>query len=219
MTDVDAVLPGQANTDTGGQGEAAGKEPGPKEPADGEAGGLLGGTAGEDKGGATPGEEGEGSPGAPETYQFTLPDGMEVDKELEAEFTPFARELNLTQEQAQKLADMYAKRVGQESARQIEAGEELAAADRATAEADPEYGGAKMDENLSHSTRFLKAVDPEDRFIKHLNERKFISLNDPELIRILIRAGKLMAEDQTPGGRAAFGQKSPAEILYPSMGK
>jgi len=36
---------------------------------------------------------------------------------------------------------------------------------------------------------------------------------------VFIAAGKMLAEDQTPGGRATFGQKSPAEVLYPSMGK
>src|SRR5262245_55633150 len=49
---------------------------------------------------------------APEKYaDFKIPDGMAVDaKALEA-FTPALRELNLTQDQAQKLVDVYATNV------------------------------------------------------------------------------------------------------------
>jgi len=45
--------------------------------------------------------------GPPEKYEFQLPDGMELDQEALAEFDPIARELNLNNEQAQKLASIY----------------------------------------------------------------------------------------------------------------
>ncbi len=56
----------------------------------------------------TPPKE-ETPPGAPEKYAFTAPEGQELDTSALAQFEPVARELNLTQEQAQKLVDVYPK--------------------------------------------------------------------------------------------------------------
>jgi hypothetical protein len=47
----------------------------------------------------------------PEAYDFKLPEGMEVDKELLAETEPLFKELGLTQEKAQKVIDLYAQKV------------------------------------------------------------------------------------------------------------
>jgi hypothetical protein len=48
--------------------------------------------------------------GAPESYQtWKVPDGYELDKGVIEEASPIFKELNLTQEQSQKLVDLYAK--------------------------------------------------------------------------------------------------------------
>ena len=55
-------------------------------------------------------EQSEEKPGAPEEYaDFTLPEGMEADPDLIAEFKAEAKRLNLSQEDAQKLVDIQAK--------------------------------------------------------------------------------------------------------------
>jgi hypothetical protein len=219
--------PGQADTVPGGQ-EKAGGTPQAASTAPEQAKSLLGGGGqAAQEPAAEPENTGDGGQdkakqpeeGIPEKYEFQLPDGMQPDEALIAEFTPLAKDLKLTSAQAQKFADIYAKKISEMSARQTEAAMKFIEQDTQTVKADPQYGGAKLAENMAHAERFLKAADPEGKFVKHLNERQFISLNDPELIRIFIAAGKLIGEDQTPGGRARFGQKSPAEVLYPSMGK
>jgi hypothetical protein len=219
--------PGQADTVPGGQ-EKAGGTPQAASTAPEQAKSLLGGGGqAAQEPAAEPENTGDGGQdkakqpeeGIPEKYEFQLPDGMQPDEALIAEFTPLAKELKLTTTQAQKFADMYSKKVSEMSARQTEAAMRFIEQDSAAVKADPQYGGEKLAENMASAERFLKTVDPEGKFVKHLNERQFISLNDPELIRVFIAAGKMLAEDQTPGGRATFGQKSPAEVLYPSMGK
>ncbi len=157
--------------------------------------------------------------GIPEKYEFQLPEGMEPDTKLIEEFTPIARELKLGQEGAQKLADLYAKKVAGQIQAQTEHALEYMNTDAKTAEADPEYGGDKLKVSLAAAESFLKIVDQEGKFTRHLNEKQFISRNDPELIRILVKAGQMISEDQTPGGRFAGHPKDPAEVLYPSMGK
>jgi len=223
MTDP-TPAPGQADTVSGGQESTRGAATGtPQAPQPQTS--LLGGgaqqeaepaqvpDAGTEQANDTPEE------GIPETYEFTLPDGMVADKAVVDEFTPVAKELGLTQAQAQRLADIYARNIGRVAAQQAETAMKFIDQDVAAVKTDPQYGGEKLPENMGHAENLLKAVDPEGKFVKHLNERQFISMNDPELFRILIAAGKLIGEDQTPGGRASFGTKSPADVLYPSMGK
>jgi len=60
---------------------------------------------------ATPTETPPAPPaGAPEAYgEWKLPEGYELDKAAADEASPIFKELNLTQDQAQKLVDFYAK--------------------------------------------------------------------------------------------------------------
>lgn len=52
----------------------------------------------------------EPAAGAPETYaDFTAPEGYTLSKDLIGEAAPIFKELNLSQDQAQKLVDFYAK--------------------------------------------------------------------------------------------------------------
>ena len=46
-------------------------------------------------------------PAAPEKYEFAAPEGQALDANALAVFEPIAKELGLTQEQAQKLVDIY----------------------------------------------------------------------------------------------------------------
>lgn len=48
----------------------------------------------------------------PEKYEeFKVPDGMELDKEMMNEATPLFKEIGLTQEKAQKIADLYGTKI------------------------------------------------------------------------------------------------------------
>jgi len=50
--------------------------------------------------------------GAPESYtDFAMPEGFTFDKETAGDFLTTAKEMNLTQDQAQKLVDLYGTRV------------------------------------------------------------------------------------------------------------
>lgn len=58
------------------------------------------------------GEEPKPAAGAPEKYEdFKLPEGYKMDEATNKEVTALFKELNLPQEGAQKLVDMYAKRL------------------------------------------------------------------------------------------------------------
>lgn len=72
--------------------------------------GLDLGTPGAPNADPKPEVKAEPAPKAPETYSdWKLPDGYTLDPEAAAEVGPLFKELNLSQDQAQKLIDTYAK--------------------------------------------------------------------------------------------------------------
>lgn len=157
-------------------------------------------------------KDGDGKPtGAPEAYEpFKLPEGMEPDPALTAEFSALAKSLNLTQEQAQQLADFDVKRQ-QGGVAALEAQSQKWASD---AQADKEFGGDKFAENLAISKKAMeKFAAPE--FRAFLEKTKLG--NHPEMLRAWFRVGQAISEDGFTTGRAGSGDKSVAQRMYPNM--
>jgi hypothetical protein len=158
--------------------------------------------------------------GAPETYEdFTVPDGMALDRDALESFTPVARELNLTQAQAQQLVDLYATQLNALKASQDEQVASLRKGWVESVKADEEIGGAAMNEKLAVAVKALdKFGTPQLRRI--LAES---GLGDhPEMVRVFYRIGKAGAEDKIESGEGSQpppDQRSPAEILYPNQRK
>lgn len=158
-------------------------------------------------------KEKEAAPGAPETYaDFTVPEGVALDEATVGEFSTLAKELNLPQEQAQKVVDIgvqMAQRWAEESQTALT---EMQAEWRRTAEADPEIGGEALAQNLSIAKKALDAF-ASPAFRQELEATK---LGDhPEFIRMMVKAGKAMSEDTliTPSGTAKA-ERSLAERIY-----
>lgn len=140
----------------------------------------------------------------PEEYaDFTVPDGVELDKELlTTEFEPFARELGLTQEKAQKLVDMGSKIVERMTTQMHDAHAERVAGWLETAKADAEL---KADIALGEKSEAARALNtiatPELK--AYLNETGLG--NHPEMIRMFLRIAPSMREDGLERGGAGSG--------------
>lgn len=177
------------------------------------------GAEGGDKGGegeATDTGEGETTDdqpeGAPEQYEdFTLPDGFEGEVSFDG-FKEAAKELNLTQEQAQKLADLHTGAIQQ---MQEQAAERVAqwAED---AKADKEIGGEKFDTSLQSAKNALTRFG-NDGLTQFLEETGLG--NHPEMIRAFAKIDAAISEDQLDDSGGQGGQRSVADKLYPSMRK
>ncbi|ODH78012.1 peptidase [Salmonella enterica subsp. enterica serovar Enteritidis] len=102
----------------------------------------------------TPPKE-ETPPGAPEKYAFTAPEGQELDTSALAQFEPVARELNLTQEQAQKLVDVYPKVLAGVQQQQAESWQKQTEDWAAAVKADKDIGGDKLASNLGAAQRAI----------------------------------------------------------------
>ncbi|HDS7133368.1 TPA: peptidase [Klebsiella aerogenes] len=163
-----------------------------------------------DKPADKPDDKEQKAEGAPEKYEFTAGEGVELDTEALKDFEPVARDLNLTNEQAQKLVDAYPKILAGVQQRQAEAWQAQTEEWAATVKADKEIGGDKLTANLGVAQRALDTFGtPELK--EYLNGTGLG--NHPELVKAFIKVGKAMSEDGMVTGKES-GQRSAAEVLY-----
>lgn len=155
----------------------------------------------------------------PETYEaYKLPEGVQVDEALLGEFNAVAKELGLTQAEAQKLVDLQAK-----TAAAGETGREefLAQALKTQSDAwvneiksDPELGGAKFDATVSTAVKAISTFFGDD-FRQLLNDSGIG--NNPALIRGMHKIGLAISEDKLviPGSDASATENvSAAQAMF-----
>ena len=147
---------------------------------------------------------------------FQLPENAAVDPEIMGEYKKAAKEIGLTQEQAQNLASMGAKMAEKITSQALAAHEQRVATWEAETKADPEIGGEQLQANLSVIPPVLKAFGSEN-LVNFMNETGIG--NHPELVKFFVKVGKAMSEDTLlPGGSTTpGGQKTLAQTLYPNM--
>ncbi|WP_320744120.1 peptidase [Enterobacter mori] len=177
---------------------AEGGKPQEDKPADG------------DKPADKPDDKEQKQDGAPEKYEFQAAEGVELDNAALEQFEPIARELNLTNEQAQKLVDAYPKILAGVQQRQAEAWQKQTEGWAETVKADKEIGGDKLTANLSAAQRALDQFGTPD-LKEYLNATGLG--NHPDLVKTFVKIGKAMSEDGMVDG-SNQGQRSAAEVLY-----
>lgn len=154
--------------------------------------------------------------GAPDSYEdFTVPEGMEVDADLMKEFVPIAKENNLTQEQAQKLVDVYNKQQEKSVEAAAQGWQDIQSEWRKSSENDSEFGGSNFQENIGKAKEFLKEFGTDELY--EALEVTGVG-NHPEFIRAFARAGKALSEARVVTGKTvAPQQKTIAETLFPNQ--
>ena len=198
--DNPAADPNAANSGEGDNPEGEGKQEGGKTAE--ELAAEKGAKEKADKEAA----EKDKKPAAPEKYEFTPPEGQELDANALAVFEPIAKELGLSQEQAQKLVDIYP----QIQQQQAEAWSKQVSDWGEQVKADKEIGGDKFNASVGAAQRALDQFgNPELR--EYLNASGLG--NHPALVRFCAKVGKAMAEDSFVVPNQG-GQRSAADILY-----
>lgn len=149
--------------------------------------------------------------GAPEKYEFKLPEGQVMDAGVQAQFEAVARELNMPQEAAQKLLETMSPKIQEAQAAQMIKVREGWVAEM---KADKDLGGSKLDENLAVAKKAMDTLATPG-FKTFLNES---GLGDhPEMVRLLVKAGRAISEDKPSGqGNGAANPRQIAKTLYPS---
>ena len=140
--------------------------------------------------------ESETPEGAPDKYEFNskVADAPnELDPEVLTAFGDVAKELNLPQKAAQKVLDKVAPVI---QAKQAKVLEEVKAGWVSDSQADQEFGGENLNDNLEIAKSALDAFG--NQALKSLLVETGFG-NHPEIIRFMYRAGKAISEDSYVG--------------------
>lgn len=147
-----------------------------------------------------------GVPEKPEDYQLEkpadLPEGMEYDENLQAEFAQKAHEAGIPPKQAQQLLDWFNEK-GKETFENVGQSRQQAV-EQAEAELKKEWGQAYK-QNLTLANRAVEKFGAADALADAGLD------NDPKMARVFLNIAKAMGEDnaiQTPKGG---GELSPAD--------
>lgn len=160
-------------------------------------------------------DAGEGSDTPPENYaDFNLPEGMTIDKSALDSAAPILQKYKVSQEDAQALVDVMAGKVQAVQQGQVDAFNQLMTDWKEASKNDSEFGGDKFDESIALAKSAVdKFGTPE---LTKLLEDHGMG-NHPEVIRFMVKVGKLTAED-VPGGdqTPTSKEKDRLEQLYPN---
>lgn len=151
---------------------------------------------------------------APEAYaDFDLPEGMELNEAVNAEATELFKESGLSQEQAQKFVTLFADKIQASVDAQAESFSQLMDDWQTSSKNDKEFGGDKFDENIGIAMAALdKFGTPE---LKEFLQAHGAG-NHPEMIRFMVKVGRLTKEDTLDSGNASQDKKDHASLLYPN---
>lgn len=183
--------------------------------------GLLGGepsqpSGEEEKAVEEPGKE----DGPPEDYgDFNFMEGVTPNDAALADFKTLAREFGLSKAKAQKLVDLQNRiaREGFDAAVKRYDEEVQAITDKweADVRADPELGGAALDDNMRVAKSVFRTLGVPEAFDVIMKNNMG---SNPAILRLLYRAGKALGEASFVHGRnEGAAPVSAAKAIYPEM--
>ena len=143
-----------------------------------------------------------------------MPEGTELDAEVGAAFQGVAKELNLSQEQAQGFLDKMAPVLQKRSADRIAA---ISNEWMEQSKADKEFGGQKLMQSLSDIARLRDTFARNADGSIDADIQEFLSSpmgNHPGALRLLSRIGRAFGEAKYPGGGSAEDGRYTAEQFY-----
>lgn len=206
MTEAATTTEGATASEQASQQSATGAGEGGQQQQATEGQGTQGQQA---EGTKTEGEQEKKKPeGAPESYEFKAPEGVQFDDTVIGAFSEVAKDLNLPQDQAQKVLDKMAPVI---AARQLEQFQAARVDWAEAAKADKEFGGENLAENLGMAKKALDTfATPE---LRALLEESGLG-NHPEVIRMFYRTGKAISEDRFVAGQGGKTNQGDARRLY-----
>ena len=175
--------------------------------------------------------EAKAEPGkVPEKYELKAPEGYTIDPKVVEEATPIFKELGLSQDQAQKLTDIWNKHSIEAQDAALKGMEATRTEWRSTVAKDPALGDGKADLRPETKANISKAFDAigDAKQVTALKEAlDFTGAGDhPAIVAAFNAWGKLLSEGTlvkgggpAPTGQAApgAGPRSAAAAMYPNL--
>lgn len=158
-------------------------------------------------------ESGESTPRAPEKYELKMPEGVELDEALFNRFEPALREIDLDNEQANKLAAVLAEARVEEDRAAAEAFQAEVEGWLESSRKDDEFGGDKFAESASEVSRLVGTYGTPE--LKKMLNTTGVG-NHPELIRVFHRIAKAIPKQDAGVDVELSGssERSIADRLY-----
>lgn len=154
----------------------------------------------------------EEAKGAPEQYaDFTFPEGVEIDAEALGEFKDVAKELNLDQASAQKVAEIGAKLAEKWATAAQTQHQAILDGWITEVKADKEIGGDALPQNLAVAKRALDTYGNQG--LKDLLNTSGFG-NNPDVIKFMRNVGLTLKEDTVVTGREKAASKTAGDLLY-----
>ncbi len=164
---------------------------------------------------------------APEEYaDFTIPEGTTLDETTATEFKTMAKELDLTQEQAQKLLDFGGGKLRALAEGPYKAWSELQTKWQAEVKADPDIGGMKMEASLMQAAAVFVPGE-SNPFVGSEAEAKSLkdalnttgAGNNPAIVKMFVKIGRMLAEPASLTGKPPNTNTAEARLdkAYPTM--
>jgi hypothetical protein len=163
---------------------------------------------------------------APAEYaEFTLPEGATLDEQSATEFKGLAKELDLTQEQAQKLLDFGGGKIRAQVEAPYKLWAETQTKWQAEVKADPEIGGTKYESSIAAASQVFVPGE-SNPFVKDAKEatalKEALNMtgagNNPAIVKMFVKMGNLLKE---PGSLTGNPVKDTGakllENMYPTM--
>lgn len=150
--------------------------------------------------------------GAPEgEYEFKAPEGSELDPGVMKEFGSLAKELNLSQDAAQKIVERMAPSMSKSMTARINA---LRVQWEEASRNDPEFGGQNFEANLKGINRaYGEFTTPE---LRTLLQDSGLN-NHPEMLRLFNKIAKATGESRYIRGDAVREREDAARKFYKGL--
>jgi hypothetical protein len=165
--------------------------------------------------------------GAPEKYDFKLPEGATLPEATLTEVSGIFKDLNLSQDQAQKLVDYHVAQAQKLSEAANESAMAIRSSWQAQVKADPDIGPRlpQVRQAISSALDVLGDAKLAQEFRQAMD---FTGAGDnPAFVKTLYKLSQLVTEPRrhvAGGGPAATGQRAPGEgkpsaakALYPNL--
>lgn len=163
--------------------------------------------------GESNGDEGNGESQIPESYQFNMPEGVNMDQAMADEAGPVFKELGLNQEQADKLTGLMAAKIGRDAQAQQDAFSKQLEDWATELKNDSDVGGISFGKNAGIARQAIEQFGSPE--LKELLDTSGMG-NNPALFKFALNVGKLLSEDQPGSGDRAGGDKSIEDRFYPN---
>lgn len=176
-------------------------------------------------------EEGKPAPGETrgalgEYANFKVPDAFKLEGQDLTDFKSFAKEQDLTQEQAQKVLDFAGPKIKAMIEQPYKAWNELQTKWQEEVKVDREIGGTKYEQSVkeagnvfmpSESNPFVKSDAEANALREALNATG--AGNNPAIVRLFVKMGRLLAEPGHFTGKPAPQSRQDALLnsMYPTM--